>query len=149
MECLEWNLHTPCDHRSRSIMIFPQGHSSFVTHLDWSKDSQYLVTNSGDYEILFCRSSLIVSLMLTCCTHHRRWWSISFSGEASTGKHVTNMDTVRNLEWATSTCTLSFNTFGRLIKLSHFSSKACGINKLITRLNYHNSCSFKYCAFEG
>lgn len=26
------------------------------------------------------------------------------------------MDTVRNVEWATSTCTLSFNTFGRLIK---------------------------------
>ncbi|XP_047450361.1 echinoderm microtubule-associated protein-like 2 isoform X2 [Mugil cephalus] len=62
------------------------GHSSFVTHLDWSKDSQYLMTNSGDYEILF--------------------W------EASNGKHVTNMDTVRNLEWASSTCTLSFNTFG-------------------------------------
>uniref|UniRef100_I3JLA8 EMAP like 2 n=1 Tax=Oreochromis niloticus TaxID=8128 RepID=I3JLA8_ORENI len=62
------------------------GHSSFVTHVDWSKDSHYLVTNSGDYEILF--------------------W------EASSGKHVTNTDTVRNLEWATSTCTLSFNTFG-------------------------------------
>ncbi|XP_054884464.1 echinoderm microtubule-associated protein-like 2 isoform X1 [Poeciliopsis prolifica] len=62
------------------------GHSSFVTHLDWSADSQYLVTNSGDYEILF--------------------W------EAFSGKHVTNMDTVRNLEWATSTCTLSFNAFG-------------------------------------
>ncbi|XP_030252944.1 echinoderm microtubule-associated protein-like 2 isoform X1 [Sparus aurata] len=62
------------------------GHSSFVTHLDWSRDSQYLVTNSGDYEILF--------------------W------EASSGKHVTNMDTVRNLEWATYTCTLGINTFG-------------------------------------
>uniref|UniRef100_A0A665TIM9 EMAP like 2 n=1 Tax=Echeneis naucrates TaxID=173247 RepID=A0A665TIM9_ECHNA len=62
------------------------GHSSFVTHLDWSADSQYLVTNSGDYEILF--------------------W------EASSGKHVTNMDLVRNLEWATYTCTLAFNTFG-------------------------------------
>ncbi|XP_047248024.1 echinoderm microtubule-associated protein-like 2 isoform X2 [Girardinichthys multiradiatus] len=62
------------------------GHSSFVTHLDWSKDSQYLVTNSGDYEILF--------------------W------EGTSGKHVTNMDTVRNLEWFTSTCTLSFSTFG-------------------------------------
>ncbi|XP_032446852.1 echinoderm microtubule-associated protein-like 2 isoform X1 [Xiphophorus hellerii] len=62
------------------------GHSSFVTHLDWSADSQYFVTNSGDYEILF--------------------W------EASSGKHVTNMDTVRNLEWATSTCTLSFSAFG-------------------------------------
>lgn len=62
------------------------GHSSFVTHLDWSIDSQYMVTNSGDYEILF--------------------W------EAPSGKHVTNMDTVRNLQWATSTCTLGFSTFG-------------------------------------
>uniref|UniRef100_A0A673Y2Y9 EMAP like 2 n=1 Tax=Salmo trutta TaxID=8032 RepID=A0A673Y2Y9_SALTR len=34
------------------------GHSSFVTHLDWSVDSQYIVTNSGDYEILFCESFL-------------------------------------------------------------------------------------------
>lgn len=41
-----------------------------------------------------------------------------FSGEASSGKHVTNMDTVRNLEWATYTCTLGINTFGRLRKLT-------------------------------
>lgn len=32
-----------------------QGHSSFITHLDWSVDSQYLVSNSGDYEILYCK----------------------------------------------------------------------------------------------
>uniref|UniRef100_A0A669D168 EMAP like 2 n=1 Tax=Oreochromis niloticus TaxID=8128 RepID=A0A669D168_ORENI len=52
------------------------GHSSFVTHVDWSKDSHYLVTNSGDYEILFCKSYFM------------------------------------SVHWATSTCTLSFNTFG-------------------------------------
>ncbi|RXN07661.1 echinoderm microtubule-associated -like 2 isoform X1 [Labeo rohita] len=62
------------------------GHSSFVTHLDWSTDSQFIVTNSGDYEILF--------------------W------EASSGKHITSADVVRNLEWATSTCVLGFNVFG-------------------------------------
>ncbi|XP_076832619.1 echinoderm microtubule-associated protein-like 2 isoform X2 [Brachyhypopomus gauderio] len=62
------------------------GHSSFVTHLDWSTDSQYIVTNSGDYEILF--------------------W------EASTGKHITSTEVVRNLEWATSTCVLGFSVFG-------------------------------------
>ncbi|XP_071215394.1 echinoderm microtubule-associated protein-like 2 isoform X4 [Salvelinus alpinus] len=62
------------------------GHSSFVTHLDWSVDSKYIVTNSGDYEILF--------------------W------EASSGKHVTSMDLVRNVEWATSTCVLGFSVFG-------------------------------------
>lgn len=98
----------------------PQGHSSFITHLDWSRNSQYLVTNSGDYEILFCRSFLwsFQSAILTCWSRQRRWWNISSSGEASSGKHVTNMDTVRNLDWATSTCTLSFTTFGRWITLS-------------------------------
>ncbi|KAI5098974.1 echinoderm microtubule-associated protein-like 2 isoform X1, partial [Silurus meridionalis] len=62
------------------------GHSSFVTHIDWSTNSQYIVTNSGDYEILF--------------------W------EASSGKHITSADAVRNLEWATSTCVLGFSVFG-------------------------------------
>nr|XP_055052698.1 echinoderm microtubule-associated protein-like 2 isoform X1 [Misgurnus anguillicaudatus] len=62
------------------------GHSSFVTHLDWSVDSQFIVTNSGDYEILF--------------------W------EASSGKHITSADAVRNLEWASSTCVLGFSVFG-------------------------------------
>ncbi|KAJ8414584.1 hypothetical protein AAFF_G00037860 [Aldrovandia affinis] len=62
------------------------GHSSFVTHLDWSTDGQYIVTNSGDYEILF--------------------W------ESSSGKHVTSTDTVRNLDWTTSTCVLGFSVFG-------------------------------------
>lgn len=31
-----------------------QGHSSFITHLDWSVDGQNLRSNSGDYELLFC-----------------------------------------------------------------------------------------------
>ncbi|CAB1351808.1 unnamed protein product, partial [Coregonus sp. 'balchen'] len=30
------------------------GHSSFITHLDWSKDGKYVMSNSGDYEILYC-----------------------------------------------------------------------------------------------
>uniref|UniRef100_A0A8C6MA83 EMAP like 1 n=1 Tax=Nothobranchius furzeri TaxID=105023 RepID=A0A8C6MA83_NOTFU len=34
------------------------GHSSFITHVDWSVDSQYLVSNSGDYEILYCKYNL-------------------------------------------------------------------------------------------
>ncbi len=29
------------------------GHSSFVLHIDWSEDSQYLRSTSGDYELLF------------------------------------------------------------------------------------------------
>uniref|UniRef100_A0AAY5KBI3 HELP domain-containing protein n=1 Tax=Esox lucius TaxID=8010 RepID=A0AAY5KBI3_ESOLU len=32
------------------------GHSSFITHLDWSKDGKYIMSNSGDYEILYCKN---------------------------------------------------------------------------------------------
>uniref|UniRef100_A0A672QZY9 receptor protein-tyrosine kinase n=1 Tax=Sinocyclocheilus grahami TaxID=75366 RepID=A0A672QZY9_SINGR len=32
------------------------GHSSFITHLDWSKDGKYIMSNSGDYEILYCKA---------------------------------------------------------------------------------------------
>lgn len=37
-----------------SGVFLSQGHSSFITHLDWSVNSQFLVSNSGDYEILYC-----------------------------------------------------------------------------------------------
>ncbi|XP_076604233.1 echinoderm microtubule-associated protein-like 1 isoform X7 [Chaetodon auriga] len=62
------------------------GHSSFITHLDWSVDSQYLVSNSGDYEILYWIPSVC--------------------------KQVVSVETTRDIEWATCTCTLGFQVFG-------------------------------------
>ncbi|XP_069714901.1 echinoderm microtubule-associated protein-like 1 isoform X5 [Phaenicophaeus curvirostris] len=62
------------------------GHSSFITHLDWSVNSQYLVSNSGDYEILY--------------------WI------PSACKQVVSVETTRDIEWATYTCTLGFHVFG-------------------------------------
>lgn len=35
-------------------MMFLQGHSSYITHLDWSPDNNFIMSNSGDYEILYC-----------------------------------------------------------------------------------------------
>uniref|UniRef100_G1NV90 EMAP like 2 n=1 Tax=Myotis lucifugus TaxID=59463 RepID=G1NV90_MYOLU len=64
----------------------PQGHSSFITHLDWARDSSRFVTNSGDYEILY--------------------W------DSATCKQITSADEVRNVEWATATCVLGFGVFG-------------------------------------
>uniref|UniRef100_A0A8C7YNS4 EMAP like 1 n=1 Tax=Oryzias sinensis TaxID=183150 RepID=A0A8C7YNS4_9TELE len=63
------------------------GHSSFITHLDWSADSQYLVSNSGDYEILYWIPSVC--------------------------KQVVSVETTRDIEWATYTCTLGFQVFGK------------------------------------
>ncbi|XP_030069784.1 echinoderm microtubule-associated protein-like 1 isoform X2 [Microcaecilia unicolor] len=62
------------------------GHSSFITHLDWSVNSQYLVSNSGDYEILY--------------------WI------PSACKQVVSVETTRDIEWSTYTCTLGFHVFG-------------------------------------
>ncbi|ELK28077.1 Echinoderm microtubule-associated protein-like 1, partial [Myotis davidii] len=62
------------------------GHSSFITHLDWSVNSQFLVSNSGDYEILY--------------------WV------PSACKQVVSVETTRDIEWATYTCTLGFHVFG-------------------------------------
>ncbi len=32
-----------------------KGHSSYVTHLDFAKDSKVLQSNSGAYELLYCK----------------------------------------------------------------------------------------------
>lgn len=62
------------------------GHSSYVTHLDWSTDNSTIRSNSGDYELLF--------------------WSVE------SGRQLTHAADTRDLTWLTETCTLSFNTIG-------------------------------------
>nr|XP_033809957.1 echinoderm microtubule-associated protein-like 3 isoform X2 [Geotrypetes seraphini] len=63
------------------------GHSSFITHLDWSKDSKFIMSNSGDYEILY--------------------WDV-----AGGCKLLRNRFESRNREWASFTCVLGFHVFG-------------------------------------
>nr|XP_023029644.1 echinoderm microtubule-associated protein-like 2 isoform X2 [Leptinotarsa decemlineata] len=62
------------------------GHSSFITHLDWASDSQTLRSNSGDYELLF--------------------WN------AGTCRQIPQSSIVRDVEWATNNCTITFTTVG-------------------------------------
>ncbi|XP_039219042.1 echinoderm microtubule-associated protein-like 3 isoform X1 [Crotalus tigris] len=63
------------------------GHSSFITHLDWSKDGKFIMSNSGDYEILY--------------------WEV-----ARGCKLVRNRFDNRDREWASYTCVLGFHVFG-------------------------------------
>ncbi|KAM8938631.1 echinoderm microtubule-associated protein-like 3 [Pelodytes ibericus] len=63
------------------------GHSSFITHLDWSRDGKYIMSNSGDYEILY--------------------WDI-----AGGCKLLRNRFESRDREWATYTCVLGYHVFG-------------------------------------
>uniref|UniRef100_A0A674HRD8 EMAP like 3 n=1 Tax=Taeniopygia guttata TaxID=59729 RepID=A0A674HRD8_TAEGU len=62
------------------------GHSSFITHLDWSKDGRFIMSNSGDYEILY--------------------WDV-----AGGCKLLRNRFESRDREWASYTCVLGFHVF--------------------------------------
>ncbi|NXN96341.1 EMAL3 protein, partial [Rhinopomastus cyanomelas] len=60
----------------------------FITHLDWSKDGRFIMSNSGDYEILY--------------------WDV-----AGGCKLLRNRFESRDREWATYTCVLGFHVFGQ------------------------------------
>ncbi|ETP32383.1 hypothetical protein F442_18894 [Phytophthora nicotianae P10297] len=61
-------------------------HSSYITHMDFSLDGNYLQSTSGGYELLFT--------------------------EVKTGKHVTNASTFRDEVWHTITSTLGWSVQG-------------------------------------
>jgi WD40 repeat protein len=62
------------------------GHKLFITHLDWDVSSTFMVTNGADYEVSF--------------------W------EVAKMHLVANKYAMRNVEWATYTCPLSWATCG-------------------------------------
>ncbi|KAG1711816.1 hypothetical protein DVH05_009058 [Phytophthora capsici] len=61
-------------------------HSSYITHVDFSLDGNYLQSTSGGYELLFT--------------------------EVKTGKHITNASTFRDELWHTMTSTLGWSVQG-------------------------------------
>ncbi|XP_072793913.1 echinoderm microtubule-associated protein-like 4 isoform X3 [Vicugna pacos] len=63
------------------------GHSSYITHLDWSPDNKYIMSNSGDYEILY--------------------WDIP-----NGCKLIRNRSDCKDIDWTTYTCVLGFQVFG-------------------------------------
>jgi microtubule-associated protein-like 1/2 len=103
IECIQYSpngQYLACGSRDNSIYIYAvtdqgykysrigrcYGHSSFITHIDWSVDSEFLMSNSGDYELLV--------------------W------QAATCKQVTQVPQIRELTFHTNNCTISFNTLG-------------------------------------
>ncbi|XP_063048364.1 echinoderm microtubule-associated protein-like 4 isoform X2 [Engraulis encrasicolus] len=63
------------------------GHSSYITHLDWSPDNRFIMSNSGDYEILY--------------------WDIP-----NGCSYIRNRSECKDIDWATYTCVLGFQVFG-------------------------------------
>jgi WD40 repeat protein len=65
-----------------------KGHTSYVTHLDWSKDSRVIMSNCGAYEII--------------------WWD----ARAGAMLRSTRDSVEANTDWATWTCVLGFPVMG-------------------------------------
>lgn len=62
------------------------GHSSFITHLDFSIDGKYIQSNSGAFELFF--------------------WN------TETNTQILNPNLARDVQWATWTCTLGWAVQG-------------------------------------
>lgn len=62
------------------------GHSSYITHLDWSEDGEVLRSNSGDYELLY--------------------WN------PTTCRQITSSSSLKDLAWDSNTCPITFQTIG-------------------------------------
>ncbi|KAF6732016.1 Echinoderm microtubule-associated protein-like 4 [Oryzias melastigma] len=63
------------------------GHSSYITHLDWSPDNNFIMSNSGDYEILY--------------------WDVPNGCQL-----IRNRSDCKDIDWATYTCVLGYHVFG-------------------------------------
>lgn len=63
-----------------------KGHTSFVTHLDWSACSRIIRSNCGSYEIMY--------------------W------DARSGKNIVQVEVLRDVEWQTQSCVLGFEVMG-------------------------------------
>uniref|UniRef100_A0A672IHK0 Echinoderm microtubule-associated protein-like 2 n=1 Tax=Salarias fasciatus TaxID=181472 RepID=A0A672IHK0_SALFA len=96
------------DTDTRDLVSMHTDGNEIISNVKYSPDGNFLAVASHDnfvYIYAVTESGRKYSRVGKCTVRTQE-------GSASNGKHVTNMDTVRNLEWATSTCTLGFSTFG-------------------------------------
>jgi WD40 repeat protein len=97
-----------------------KGHTSYITHLDWSKDGRIVQSNCGAYEILYwdikrgvqIRRYVAFNFFEHYCMHPSRLILLSNSNR----RHNSHRSTLDSLEadtdWKTWTCVLGFPVMG-------------------------------------
>jgi microtubule-associated protein-like 6 len=74
------------DRKSYTRTAVLRGHSSYITHMDFSADGRFLQSNCGAYELLF--------------------WDVD------RGRQITSASSLRDVHWETWTCTLGWPVQG-------------------------------------
>lgn len=82
-----------------------KGHSSYITHLDFSADSNFLRSTCGAYELLFWDVAAARSAGGAVEKD-------GVSSQASPVPRIPFPSALRDIEWATSTCTFGFEVIG-------------------------------------
>jgi microtubule-associated protein-like 1/2 len=131
IECIKYSpngSYLACGSRDNSIYVYSvsengtkyarvgkcTGHSSFIKHIDWSIDGEYIMSNSGDYEVLV--------------------W------QASTCKQLTQLSVLRDIQFATNSCSISFNSFGIWHSMNQ-TARENGSNSSVDGTHFNASCS--------
>ena len=89
-----------------------RGHTSYITHIDWSADGHFLQTTSGDYELLYWQAPTrtnfekahdcwLAATAPSCSWRRERRWEQS-----------RDMTDLADYSWHTWTCTLGYPVMG-------------------------------------
>ncbi len=82
-----------------------EGHRSFITHLDWSADGQYLQTNCGAYELLF--------------------WDTKSVDRRKNVKRVGRPSSLADVDWQSQTCVIGWGVTGIWYSPEGYMLNAC------------------------
>ncbi|XP_050538023.1 echinoderm microtubule-associated protein-like 2 isoform X2 [Daktulosphaira vitifoliae] len=85
-KCTSWDYNRRRRCSTGALIDYGSGHSSFITHLDWSADNEYLRSNSGDYELLYWKAKVC--------------------------RQVPQSTQLRDVIWASNSCVLTFTSIG-------------------------------------
>ena len=83
-----------------------QSQNSSGIAIDWSDDSSFIRANSLEASVTFCKVFILI-----CCTNFINQLTC-FTGNATTCRPVTNHATMRDTNWVTQNCLVSFDTIG-------------------------------------